>query len=191
MKKAVTLLLMLSLTILPARAQREGTQDIALTWGVVSLPQTAYLLGDLFGVIFTAGHFNPQNTRFTGAFGAEYTYWVNTWLGVGGDMTFDHMNSDILDEKTNEITGHYRMTAYSLMPSAKASWFNHEKVGMYSKVSAGAALFDTNGDDSPTVTFAFQVSPVCVDFGGKHLRGIVNIGYGFQGLVIVGLKYTL
>ena len=37
---------------------------------------------------------------------------------------------------------------------------------------------------------AAQASPVCMEFGGKTLRGFLETGWGNQGLLNFGVKYS-
>ena len=77
------------------------------------------------------------------------------------------------------------------MATSKFIWFNREHFGMYSKVSLGLMLLlgDMN-EDKPIPMFAGHVSSVCMEFGGKALRGFLETGYGNQGLLNFGVKFS-
>lgn len=180
-----TILLFCSAT--PAKSQTVGrlyNNDFSMSYGQISFPQTIYVLGEVFGIILTAGHFNPQNTIFVGQFGFDYTKWVGNNVGVGAMIVNDYMTSTVGEDGQSD----YKMFVISMLPTFKASWFNYEHVGMYSKVGAGVSLF--LGGDEPQVSPTFQISPVCVDFGWYNVRAFVELGYGAQG-VCGGLKFTL
>ena len=90
-------------------------------------------------------------------------------------------------EENKKYDGKFRMGFLSVMPHVKASWFDNPHFGMYSKVAVGAAgVFQKDGESS--ITWAAQLSPVCMDFGGSDLRGYLELGVGMQGIVTLGIK---
>ena len=62
---------------------------------------------------------------------------------------------------------------------------------MYSKLSLGLMLaLDGKNEDKPIPMPAGQVSSVCMEFGGKALRGFLETGWGNQGLLNFGVKFS-
>ncbi len=190
MNKYLSFLLAVLMTLslaAPSRAESLGRlhqNELAVSYGQISFPQTIYVLGEVLGVALSMGNFMPQDTRMLGQFGLEYTHWVGRWVGLGLLATGEHMTSTVNDGQSAD----YTMTVFSALPTVKLSWFNYEHVGMYSKIGAGVSDF-VGGDPGHQFIFAFQLSPVCVDFGGAHFRGFVEIGYGAQG-PCGGIKYV-
>ena len=191
MKKHLTLLLTVGMLIafaVPVKAQSIGRlhqNEFALSYGQISFPQSIYVLGEVFGAVFSLGNFAPEDTKFYGQFGAEYTHWVGRVIGLGLMATCDYMTSTVNGGESPD----YSMFVVSALPTFKASWFNYPHVGMYSKIGVGVSDFIGLDSENPhQITFAFQLSPICVDFGGEHFRGFVEIGYGAQG-PCVGAKY--
>ena len=75
-------------------------------------------------------------------------------------------------------------------PTAISAWLNRAHVGLYSKLAAGAGLFFANGSDAKdNISFAFQATPIGVDFGGEQFRGFVEAGVGWQGIVSGGVRW--
>ena len=191
MKRLLTLLIT-TILLFTAAAPLNGRtigrlyqSDFALSYGQVSFPQTVYVMGEVLGVAFSLGHFAPQNTVFVGQIGLEYTNWVGNNIGVGAFVSADYMTSVVNGgEQAN-----YTMFVVSLMPTLKASWFNYENVGMYSKIGVGISDFINESREQQIVP-AFQVSPICVDFGWYNFRAFIEIGYGAQG-ICGGLKFTI
>lgn len=171
---------------------RDYKNEVALTYGQYTIPQFAYVVGGVFGVAFTGGHFEFSNSKFIGAAGVEYIHYVNDWFGYGGNIACDYMVSDTYNtnsdgEKTYK--GKWGFGFASIMPTAKFSWFRRDKVSLYSKISAGVGIgFDNGGQLEDNITFAGQITPIGVDFGGKSLRGFVDLGIGMQGIVNVGVR---
>ena len=191
MKRLLTLVLAAGLVLAlaaPVKAESLGRlhqNEIALSYGQLSFPQTVYVLGEVFGAVFSLGHFAPQDTRFIGQFGLEYTHWVGRWVGLGAIATTEYMTSTVNNGESSD----YSMFVVSAVPTVKLSWFNYEHVGMYSKLGVGVSDYIGLDSEHPNqFIFAFQLSPVCVDFGGSSFRGFVELGYGVQGPCL-GVKY--
>ena len=155
-----------------------------------TVPQGAYLIGGVFGVMFSLGHFSFENTVMTGTFAVGYNRNVNNWFGYGGQAFMEYITSDSFTTNSDGEkvrNGKYDMCLFSLMPTVKFTWFENPKFGMYSKLGAGVGL----SIGSETQVFpSFQVSPVCMDFGGGNFKGIVEIGAGMQGCLTVGVKHV-
>ena len=173
----------------PVKAQSIGRlhqNEFALSYGQISFPQTIYVLGEVLGVAFSLGQFAPEDTKFYGQFGVEYTHWVGRSVGLGLMAACDYMTSTVNGGESPD----YNLFVVSALPVFKASWFNYPHVGMYSKIGAGVSDFiGLDSEHQHQFVFAFQLSPVCVDFGGEHFRGFVEIGYGAQG-PCGGVKYV-
>lgn len=184
--------LFLCLALLIGFAASSYSQDykneVSVSYGQATAPQFAYLFGGIFGVVFTAGHFEFDNTVMTGTLGAEYNHWVNNWFGYGGSVFAEYITSDTYtkDSDGNRTkNGKFNLGFASLMPTARFRWFNNPHFGMYSKVGAGLGLAFSDGIQP---TLSAQVSPVCMEFGGNSWRGLVELGVGMQGIATVGVK---
>ena len=79
----------------------------------------------------------------------------------------------------------------AIMATSKFVWFNHGRFGMYSKLSLGMMLLlDGKDEDKPIPMLAGQASAICMEFGGKALRGFLETGWGNQGLLNIGVKFS-
>ena len=87
-----------------------------------------------------------------------------------------------------------------LMPELTIYWFKKKHISTYSKVGTGVGWeiqkrVITYPESVKTVEgetkFYFQVSPVCMEAGGRRWRGFVEFGYGVQGILQYGAKYIL
>lgn len=95
--------------------------------------------------------------------------------------------------------GKMHKNLFYVMPEATIYWFKKKYVSMYSKVGVGIEFeIDRRIISEPnykkTVSnsrhLCYQVSPVCVEVGGRYWRGFAEIGYGMQGIAQYGGKYT-
>ena len=168
--------------------------EFSITYGQITVPQAAYVLGGVFGSMFSLGHFSFENAHFIGGAGVEYVHYVNDWLGFGGAVLCDYMTATAMNvdsEGKKTPNGKFNLGIVSAMPLVKFAWLNREHVGLYSKLAAGAGFTFTNQseDTKDNFAFAFQVTPIGMDFGGESFRGFAELGLGMQGLVNVGIRW--
>ena len=125
MNKYLSFLLAVLMTLslaAPSRAESLGRlhqNEVAVSYGQISFPQSIYVLGEVLGVALSMGNFKPQDTRMLGQFGLEYTHWVGRWVGLGLLATGEHMTSTVNDGQSAD----YTMTVFSALPTVKLSWF--------------------------------------------------------------------
>ena len=160
--------------------------EISLSYGLISSTHVSMTFGGVFQEIITGGNANIDDITSTGSIGVEYMRWLGKHIAVGGAAMFENVTIKYTDNTPNETTG-----LISIMPAVKANWFNRNHFGMYSKGMLGVSIMTdkSSSDDSP-VMFSAQLSPICADFGGMAFRGFVELGWGVQGLVTAGLRYS-
>ena len=193
MKKLVTLILCI-IAVFPVFAKNDKDSDeISIVYGQATVPQFAYVMGEVFGAMFSLGHASFENPHMFGAAGLEYVHYVNDWFGFGGAVMCDYMSATTVsvDKDGNKTpNGQFKLGCLSTMPLVKFAWLNRERVGLYSKVAVGAGYFFANGGDAKdNFSVAFQLTPVGVDFGGEQFRGFVEAGIGMQGIVSGGVRW--
>ena len=188
MKKITALLLALCLVC--SVYGRDKKNELGLSYSQFTVPQFAYVFGGVLGVAFSLGTFTFENMVLPGALSLEYTHYVNNTFGFGGTLTGDYMTADKYTGKdeNKKYDGKFRLSFLSVMPHVKIGWFDNPHFGMYTKLAAGGAFQLDNSDSNGGFTFAAQVSPVCMDFGGDSLRGYLELGLGMQGIVSLGIK---
>lgn len=193
MRKLVTLLLCLSVPFSALARNDRDRNEFSITYGQFTVPQFAYVMGGVFGAAFSLGHFSFDNAHLIGGAGVEYVHYVNDWLGFGGALVCDYMTADAMsvDSDGNKTpNGKFNLGYASAMPVVKFAWFNRPRVGLYSKLAAGVGYSFANDDSvKDNIGFAFQATPIGVDFGGESFRGFVEAGVGMQGLVNLGVRW--
>lgn len=190
MKKVLCLVLSVLVTVF---SYGQKKNEIILSYSQVTLPQTAFFVAGIFGVAFTAGHFTFENTKPYGALAFEYDRNVNNWFTYGGVAVIDYITSDAynVDRDGNKTyNGVFNFGYFSVMPLAKFRWFTNPKFGMYSKAAFGPGLVFGGEEGDLQISYAGQLSPVCMQFGGGNLSGILELGYGMQGIVTLGIRKT-
>ena len=194
MKKLTALLLCL-IVVMPVFAKNDKDRnEFSITYGQYTVPQFAYVLGEVFGVMFTLGHASFEDPHMYGAAGIEYVHYTNDWFGFGGTVLCDYMTAKTVsvDKDGNKTpNGDFKLGCLSAMPLVKFAWLNRAHVGLYSKLAAGAGYTFTgdNADVKDNFMFAFQATPIGVDFGGERFRGFVEAGIGTQGIANVGVRW--
>lgn len=193
MKKFILALSLAFLTISPSLMAQE-TEDlrdeISVGYGYVTLYQTAFVLGGVFATVFSAGYAHMGDFVMPGALSIGYDRKLTDVCTIGAVSTYEYVSYTVRD-KNNDVTDHSKQNIVSIMPSLKLYWFRHPRFAMYSKIAGGGAASFAKSDDggSATFTWAAQVSPISMEFGASALRGYVETGFGFQGLVSAGLRY--
>ena len=194
MKKLIAFLLCL-IVVVPVFAKNDKDRnEFSVTYGQFTVPQFAYVLGEVFGVMFTLGHASFEDPHMYGAAGIEYVHYTNDWFGFGGTVLCDYMTAKTVsvDKDGNKTpNGDFKLGCLSAMPLVKFAWLNRAHVGLYSKLAAGAGYTFTgdNADVKDNFMFAFQATPIGVDFGGERFRGFVEAGIGTQGIANVGVRW--
>ena len=87
----------------------------------------------------------------------------------------------------------------TLMPAVKFDYLRKKHFGMYSKLAIGATLrtekvdYDSNIDakdhDESDFHINWQLSLLGLEAGGQALRGFIELGFGEQGIYVIGVKY--
>ncbi len=175
--------------------------EVGVSYGALTNTDVISGFASIFGEVFRAvlGSSEEVESHYIGSFNAEYYYNFNKTIGLGGIVGFENIGYDYND-KTTKVTNLKENDYYiSIMPAFKAHWFNFPHVSMYSKVGVGLTIDHTtynikdgrdpsNYSNETNCMFAFQVSPVCVEAGARHLMGFVELGYGTQGMFVFGLR---
>ena len=175
----------------------ESRHEISVSYGYLTFPQAVDLISVGYATALGALYAGIANTMYpadqeypkridnggTGSFSFQYLYTLNKTIKVGGIVCYENTWGEWRNGE--EYIVHYP----AIMATSKLYWFNHEHFGMYSKLSLGLTLA-INGQCKAELIPAFQTSAVSMEFGGKALRGFLETGWGNQGLLNLGMKYS-
>jgi hypothetical protein len=200
MKRVLSSVVLLIISSFVCLAQTdESRHEVSVSYGNITLPQAVDLigagggtvLGGLFvGIVdaITPGDLeSPKriDNGASGGFSLQYLYSLNRTIKLGGTVCYESTWGEW--NNGNDYIVHYP----AIMATSKFVWFNHEHFGMYSKLSLGLMMvLDGKNEDKPILMPAGQVSYVCMEFGGKALRGFLETGWGNQGLFNFGVKFS-
>ena len=194
MKKLIALFMCFVVVSSAFAKNDKDRNEFSIAYGQATIPQFAYVMGEVFGAMFSLGHASFENPHMFGAAGVEYVHYTNDWFGFGGTVLCDYMTAKTVsvDKDGNKTpNGDFKLGCLSAMPLVKFAWLNRAHVGLYSKLAAGAGYTFTgdNADVKDNFMFAFQATPIGVDFGGERFRGFVEAGIGTQGIANVGVRW--
>ncbi len=192
MKKILYIFSLLCTVALGANAQDYETpsNEISVSWGLGSGP----MIADAFASGLTG---STEYGMQTGNISAQFMHNLNKTIGIGVTASFEGLSAKKTDEMTEDLSNNY----ITIMPTARAYWFRKSMFGMYSRAAAGVTFnsFDylnakdgkTVKDSESEVSFAWQVSPVGIEIGSNKVSGFLEGGFGYQGLVIAGVRIGL
>lgn len=203
---ALLLLLAVLLPLTGAGAQTYTTRqgyslpdnELSVYYGQGSLMNIAVGLGGAFGTVFSLGAARVDEMSSSGTIALGYHRYVHRSIAVGGVAGYEGCTLRFAQMSGHDGNGNpvYESDSrkgncsfFFIMPSVAVKWFSLPSVSMYSRVAAGAMLGIS--DETSKLLFAFQASPVGLDFGGMTVRGFLEAGFGCQGILIAGLRVCL
>lgn len=173
--KKIIFFIFLILSVNGAFAQQH---EISFGYGYPTAMKISNSQGDAFLGALSGLDLNNKNS---GSFNLEYMYNLNSKMAAGLVLGYEHSKMKSLDYKVDFIT---------IMPSFKMNWIKKDIFRFYSKIALGVTLDVASTDDinDTSVEFAYQVSPLGFEVG-KSISGFAEIGYGHQGIGLIGIRY--
>ena len=108
---------------------------------------------------------------------------LSAGLGVGATFVYSGNNQRLAGKK---ISTDY----YSIMPHLKMRWLNLRILSLYSRIGVGLTFTESSGEGQSESArqWAFQVSPIGVEIGGK-VAAYAEAGIGTMGSLVAGLRF--
>jgi len=174
MKKLVLIAFFALVTTMNVSAQREWDNEISVSYG----------FGANTDIVSTFGTavFHGKQSSYWGPIGLEYFRRVAPKLKVGGILTVAGCNWD----NNND----YKSVYYTALVGAKYNWLLKNKLSMYSKAGIGLTICADSSDklDESESHFNWQASLVGFEYGSAF-RVFTELGFGEQGIFLVGARY--
>ena len=127
------------------------------------------------------------DTECSGAYGVNYFYHVNPHFSVGATVGAEQIEAKKEGMKTATST------YLTVMPAVKVHYIKKDHFGLYSKAAVGVA-FDLEHDpefQTKNNTYVgVQVSALGLEAGGETMKGFVEVGYGYEGLAMAGIRFS-
>ena len=179
-----------------AQNEVEKKNEISIGYGIGTRADAEYAIGSILTAVTTVGNMEVNNIGNSGAFSLEYVHRFNHVIGIGGIISGQQETGDLYSGVTK--CGDIKTNYYELMPEIKFNWLNTKYVTLYSKLAGGLRYsheiytYDpTEGegeiDKTDDEDFSFQISAIGLELGST-ISGFTELGYGDQGILIVGLK---
>lgn len=178
------LLLVAAALLLAATTFAQGSrrQEISLSYGVA--PVTDWI--DSYSDLLT-GAVLGSDTKLSGwgAISLGYNFRLIGGLRLGAQVIYSSNTQQIKDSKS-DLKNRY----WSVMPNVKWNWLNLKIVSIYARVGAGVtfAKGEYGARSESSTQFAFQVSPIGVEVGGR-LAAYAEAGIGTSGSLTAGIRY--
>lgn len=131
-----------------------------------------------------------------------YQYRLAKWFWLGGTFSYTGFYEAKYERISNLKCSSYNSHLISILPEARFSWLNKEKVTMYSGFGLGLAIYtdDTHYSDkfySPkprtwdetSYAPAFHLTAVGIHVG-KKWYGFAELGFGYKGIIQAGFGYN-
>lgn len=215
MKKLLIPILLLMIVVNVAAQTEYRRHEVALSYGIAPMTQGLDLfifqeyvenkIGGVMGMDIKA-----NNIESYGSYCLQYTYQPVRWFEYGVVSCLDRTTATVYQEVyTIDSTNYYRsekdligvgaLTFFTFMPVVKVNWFDIKFLGMYSKLALGFTHCLVKGNNLRNATtsydvksfedIGYQISPICLQVGTPAFRTFIEAGFGYQGLINIGLKY--
>lgn len=204
------LLVLIALMIIPfcAFAQEKNPSDIQY---VDRLPQTYEFYSHQISVGYgfgsaakyiakyngadIAGHFYGDD-KYWGEINMRYVYRYSNLVTFGISYTYTGMRRDVTDSH-GSVVGHSSVNINVIMPEFKSDWYQNGIFTIYSRAAVGVTIAKvtdeykslTKNNTTTVAKFAFQASPIGFEIG-KAFAFYVEAGFGYQGIILAGLRYN-
>ena len=148
----------------PAAAQGSRRSEVSVSYGVAPVTDWIDSYSDMLTGLFTNAN---TDLKGWGAVTVGYSFRLIGSLRLGAQVVYS-----------------------STLPNVKWNWMNLKVVSFYSRLGAGASFSrsEVGGESDKSTQFAFQVSPVGVEVGGR-VAAYAEAGIGTSGCLLVGVRY--
>jgi hypothetical protein len=194
MRRAIALGLLVQLGAAGSiSAQASWQLDAGVGGGSVPVISTA--LANVFTEAFSFGTYRSGPTRSDGAMGLRVVR-IRDRHGFGISYTHEVIRNQVWTEDADPTPdGDQRITSQSLMLESFLLWDAVGTVRGSSGIAFGPArltdrlTIEGDTEEADKLVFAWQVDAITLSVGGRF-RGWTSLGFGYRGLVALGVAYT-
>lgn len=108
---------------------------------------------------------------------AQYLYYVDSSVGLGGALTF---GSPVCCIGPESLAFFYT----ALQVKLRVLYLNKEKIKLYGDLGAGGELLFANNNDFMAPFFSASISPLGIWFGSDKFFGTTEICFGSEGIIL-------
>ena len=199
MKKSLTLvfaglLAIISLTV-KGQDKPAGKNVLSAGYGVLSSAELADEFPNMLDRILGVDSVKSATGPNYGTLSFGYQRILGKVLSLGVTASVNPILSDLTFKKGTTATS--STLVISLMPKLVATYAHHGVFSAYSAIAVGVAYWNkstsyANGKNEKTTNWrvGYQVSLIGVRLG-KDVGGFLELGYGYEGLLRIGLSAKL
>ncbi|MFP4488176.1 MAG: hypothetical protein ACLFN1_02630 [Bacteroidales bacterium] len=162
--------------------------------GFVTTDQVLGVFIDIFRALGTLGNVYSDNVNYTGALYLNYKYFFTPRFAAGLSVLTDKARGDLVNDD-DQVLGSFNRRALTLAPEVSLSYVNRKSFRMYGMIGAGYTFGrekSTNdlGEDNYTSSYNhinFQLSPLGLRLG-KQIGAFAEIGFGYKGILNIGIS---
>ena len=176
----------------------EKKHEIGVSYGGAPFSVWAKIgqaLGDALINGLTGTSIKYEDSSWFGSLSGEYFYRIDPAFSIGGIACLSQDNDDCFVDKVK--TGNRKTRFITVMPAVKWDYLRRNNFGMYMKFGGGYTFehveetYKGQEGTSNSGFFNFQVSLLGVEGGSKSVRGFFELGFGEQGIALLGLRCKL
>lgn len=182
MRKKVLFIVAAVAFAMPAVGQKMPRHEVSVSYGAAPVTDWIDSYSDMLTGIFTG---ESSDLDGWGAVTVGYNFRLTGSFSLGAEVVYSS-NAQKFRRTKSTIDNRY----WSVMPHAKWCWLNLRIFSLYSRVGVGATFSKSKavGKSDSTTQFAFQVSPVGIEVGGR-LAAFAEGGIGVSGCFLIGARY--
>ncbi len=187
MKKYIFVLLFVLIAAF-AHSQEQGTMDFNVSAGILSSNFFIDFTADVLTGVFTFGQSNFK-TRYIPVLNAAFKYAVmNNWF-VNAGFTYEYAKKQLLDNNggvlDNQIHNYYNFAI-----GTEYHYINSDIIQIYSGAAIAYTLhmYESNKGPNNLSYVNFQLDAFGLRIG-KSLAGFLELGFGYKGILILGISY--
>jgi hypothetical protein len=177
--------------------------EVYASYGLVSAQDVLEVGKQLFvsigsgvvAAIVTGGDVKLRDTHASGSglYGVGYNYFIGKGFKLG--FSAQYARYDVGRSFSNDLTADETDTWITFLVEPKGQWVDGRVAQLYSGFGIGASFYTSEGRSSAReevfknnmTIFSFQVTPIGVRFG-RAVGGQLELGFGYKGLINLGLS---
>ena len=197
MKKIALLLSALLVSSVSVAQMNSSKHEFFISYGTLPIlsEKFADLKEPMIGTVYLS-----ENEKEWGSVNVGYLYSISRNLAIGLSYNYSTTKADLWLPNAELASAKRKDTYHIVMPGAKYEWLTWKHFAFYSKAGVGIIfgkrkVSSENGFMKESTEkkrfFAWQASPIGIEWGNTCIAGFVEGGIGAVGCVQVGVRFKL
>ncbi|MFS4467506.1 hypothetical protein [Maribacter sp. 2210JD10-5] len=197
MKQITITMTVLLVTIIVnlGHGQSKGANELKVGYGALSSIQFLDLANDLTIISGTLGSMSYENKKYGNTIYGSYKHAINDNIMLGGTVAFERVTDNAISG--NKKIGERDSKTYTAALEAEYYYISQTFIRLYSGLGAGYSFNkqEFTSTDSTIKNqeekfnhFNFHVNALGIRVGNA-LAAFAEVGFGYKGIVNVGLSY--